>query len=150
MFDTGHPESFLGMDAIFIDLDGELVPFFLETFQVRDDHTAIVKLEDISSDEQAKKLVNSALYLPSDDPVLLRQKPSRKPKVIGFKVYDLSKGYIGEVEDVIAMKEQDLLKIMHLGKEILIPAVEAIIIRIDNKKKEIRADLPEGLLDINP
>jgi ribosomal 30S subunit maturation factor RimM len=34
-------------------------------------------------------------------------------------------------------------------KEILIPLHEDLIIRIDNKKKIIKMDLPQGLMEIN-
>jgi len=41
-----------------------------------------------------------------------------------------------------------LFSVLREGKEILIPANEAIIIKVNHKKKEIIIAAPQGLLDL--
>lgn len=139
----------MDLPALFVDRDGELVPFFPEDFQIRDEYTAMVRFDDVSSEDQAKKLVNSDLYIPRDtlpEPDQSRQLASW---IEGFKAFDQDHTYIGEVRDLLSLKEQDLLRVMDQDKEMLIPAVQSYIIRIDKRRKEIHLDLPEGLLGLN-
>ena len=37
---------------------------------------------------------------------------------------------------------------MHGDKEVLIPVSDAVIVKVDRKKKQIMVDCPEGLIDI--
>ncbi len=149
-FDKDQAQTYRVLPSIFVDIEGELVPFFLEDFQVRDDQTALVKFDDIASDDQAKKLVNGDLYLPLGTLPVQDRSLSFQSKIEGYKVFDQQQGYIGIVQELLPLKKQDLLKVIHLEKEILIPAVEEYIVSIDNRRKEIHLDLPEGLLDLNP
>lgn len=147
-FSSGHPEDYQSIRSVFIDIDHELVPFFIEEFIVRDEHTALVRLEDILSDDHAKKLINSSLFLPRSD-YILQENPLSHQSMVGFQVYDQSHGYIGDVTEMIRYRQQELLKVRHEDKEWLIPAVEELIVSIDPGKKHIHMDLPEGLLEIN-
>ena len=136
--------------SFFVDIEGELVPFFVEDYQVRDDSTALVRFDDIISQDQARKLVNNDLYLPLDPETDHDQTRSLHARIEGYRVFDLDRGYVGTVREFVRLKEQDLLRVDGSGREILIPAVEAFIERMDHRNKEIHLDLPEGLLDLNP
>jgi 16S rRNA processing protein RimM len=48
----------------------------------------------------------------------------------------------------VALPGQDLLAVDHLGREVLIPMVKAIITNIDIANKKIEINPPEGLLDV--
>ncbi len=148
-FEMARADAFATLPCIFAEIDGELVPFFLEDYQIRDDHTVMVRFDDIVSDDQAKKLVSCDLYLPLEE--IAGPDPSMRldEQIAGYRVFDLEKGYIGTVQEYISLKNQDLLKVGDQGNEFLIPAVEAYILRVDNRSREIHMDLPEGLLDLN-
>ena len=139
----------MALPALFVDRDGELVPFFLEDFQIRDEYTALVSFDDVSSEDQAKKLVNSDLYIPRDALPGLDLSQQLASWIVGFKAFDQDHTYIGEVRGLISLKEQDLFSVIDQDKETIIPAVPSYIIRIDRRRKEIHLDLPEGLLDLN-
>ncbi|HNS17286.1 MAG TPA: ribosome maturation factor RimM [Bacteroidales bacterium] len=150
LFNQDTAETFAAIPSLFIELEGELVPFFLEDFQIRGDDTALVRFDDISSESQAKHLLNRDLYIPRDALPGRDHAPKLATWIEGYKVFDQRQGYIGDVRDLISLKEQELLKVAGPVKEILIPAVEPFIIRIDKRRREIHLDLPEGLLDLNP
>jgi 16S rRNA processing protein RimM len=141
-------ESYEKTEFLFIDIDNEVVPFFVEEFQVRDDHSAVVKLEDISSDDRVKQLINHELLIPAGHAVHSRSNSLITYGIEGYRVYDIERGYIGEVRQLISLNEQNLLQIFYRGKEILIPAVEEYLSGIDEKKKELYLKTPEGLLEI--
>ena len=49
-------------DYIVIEVEGILVPFFIEEYRFRSDETALMKLDGIDTQEQARELTNSEVY----------------------------------------------------------------------------------------
>jgi 16S rRNA processing protein RimM len=125
------------------------VPFFIEEYRFRSDTTALVKLERVDTSEQARKFTNVEVYYPkkyveeddSDDI------PTWK-YFVGFQVLDINHGNLGEIVNVdestmnvlFAIEQED-------GEEILLPAHEEFILKIEKKKRVITVAVPEGLLD---
>ena len=51
-------------DYLVLEVDGILVPFFIEEYRFRSDSTAIMKFEDIDTQERARELTNCDVYFP--------------------------------------------------------------------------------------
>lgn len=145
--DTDQPEKYQNLDAVFIDLDGELIPYMIKDIQLRGGNQAVVTFEDLTADE-AKSLIKSELYLPLSMLQPLTGNQFYYHEVIGFKVIDQKRGYIGIIVDFIDLSQQPIMQIDHNGTEILIPAVDEFIKTIDRVKKVIYIEAPEGLIDI--
>ena len=47
--DVTNPEDYKTLDAFFIDINGQLTPFFVQSFQLKNKGFASVKLEDRKS-----------------------------------------------------------------------------------------------------
>ncbi|MEM9680019.1 MAG: 16S rRNA processing protein RimM, partial [Bacteroidota bacterium] len=62
--DTDEPELYDHLDAIFIDLRGKLIPFFIEHSQLHKSDLLRIKFEDVDSEADADMLLKSDLYLP--------------------------------------------------------------------------------------
>ena len=128
-------------------LDGILVPFFLEEYRFRSDTTALVKLEDIDTAEQARLFTNVEVYFP------LKLADTMKPDeltwdyFVGFRMEEAHHGHIGEVAGVDTSTPNILFVVDHQGEELLIPAREEFITAIDQEHRVIAVSLPEGLLD---
>jgi 16S rRNA processing protein RimM len=69
-------------------------------------------------------------------------------EIIGFRVFDTTRGAIGVVEDVIDMTANPLLQINLNGTEILVPIFDGLIQKVERKKKELYIQAPEGLIDL--
>jgi 16S rRNA processing protein RimM len=147
-FDVDDIEKYKNLDAVFIDLHGELVPFVIRQIQFKDGKTAFVKLEDISKIDEATALIGCELYLPLSFLPKLTGKEFYFHEVIGFDVQDKTHGTLGKIEKVIDQGAQPLLVVKYKNKEILIPAIDEIIISIDRKNKFLTIKVPEGLIDI--
>jgi len=136
------------MESVFIEINGQMIPFFIDSCRETGNSAWIVKLHDIETEEKARQLVNHTLYL------LLSLMPKKNKKKLepvglsGYKVIDDAKGDIGLVSKVLEMPQQLILEIKLGSREILIPANEEIIYKIDHKNKIIYLDAPEGLIDI--
>lgn len=135
------------IEFVFIEIDGLLVPFFFESCQGSGNFLNI-KFEDVDSDEVSCRLCGCNLWLPRE---LFHSASGKFKEVSGFSGYcvkDKIKGDIGILHDVTEMPQQQILRIIHKSKEILIPVTEEIIVRIDKKNKILYIDAPEGLIDI--
>ena len=64
--DTDEPELYENLDAIFIDLRGNLVPFFVESSQLHKSDLLRLNFEDVDSEADADALLKCDLYLPLD------------------------------------------------------------------------------------
>lgn len=138
-------------DYLIIEVDGILVPFFIEEYRFRSDETALLKLEDIDTQEAARELTNSDVYFErrlSDD----ADEPSMAA-IIGYRLVNDADGQeIGTITGIDDSTANILFEVLKSGTDddspILIPAAEEFITGIDNDKREINVALPEGLLDL--
>lgn len=142
----------LGLDTnlplkewVFIEINKKPVPFFIEHASQNEFQT-IVKLEGIDDLQRASGLTGHQV-------LLLSKKGSKKRMSIdktveGFTLTDSFFGSLGKVEKVEESPGQVLFSTTYQDRELLIPAVEEFILKIDQKKKTIYLNLPEGLLDL--
>jgi len=129
-------------DFLILELDGILVPFFIEEYRFRSDSLALMKLEGIDTQERARELTNCEVFFPreqQDDEENLSW-----AAIIGFTVIDEQTNTpVGTIASVDDSTENVLFE---LEDGTLIPASEDLITNIDTKKRTITIDLPEGLL----
>ena len=133
-------------DYLILLMDGILVPFFMEEYRFRSDNVALVKFEDIDTAEQARKFTNVEVYFPKkfmDE----QEDVTSWNFFIGFRVEDVHHGYLGEIIDVDDTTINVLFSIEKDGEELLLPAHEEFIIDLDRKKKVMKVDVPDGLIE---
>ena len=133
-------------DYLILLMDGILVPFFMEEYRFRSDNVALVKFEDINTAEQARKFTNVEVYFPKkfmDE----QEDVTSWNFFIGFRVEDVHHGYLGEITDVDDTTINVLFSIEKDGEELLLPAHEEFIIDLDRKKKVMKVDVPDGLIE---
>jgi len=136
------------MESVFIEINGQLIPFFIDAINQTNNSAAILKLHDIESEVKAKQLIKCPVFIPLSTLPAQKNKKLRPSELIDFKVIDDVNGNIGKVFSILEMPQQLILEIHNGVKEILIPANEEIIYKIDKKNKTIFINAPEGLIDI--
>ena len=146
-FDTDEPEKYASLDAVFIELDGEKLPYMIEDIQYRGANTFVIKFQDVDENE-AKELIKAELYLPMSALPKLTGNRFYFHEVIGFRVVDEEKGDIGVCQDFIDISHHPIMQIDHEGTEILIPAIDEIFKKVDRENKVIYIEAPEGLIDV--
>ncbi len=147
LLDVDYPEDYKSLESVFVEVNKQLVPFFIEYFQLNGDR-GIVKFEDVDDLASAERLFKAGLYLPVENLPELEEGQFYYHEVIGYMVIDKSLGEIGIVDQIYEFPNQDLLGVTHHGKEVLIPINDQIISKADHTLQQIEVDLPEGLLDI--
>jgi 16S rRNA processing protein RimM len=146
--DTEILDHIKKLESVFIKINENLVPFFIERLERRPKSQALVKLMDIDSTEDASALSGCNFYIPIG--MLPKQKGTQmfSVKIEGFTVIDANRGETGTVRDVLEMPQQSLLVIEFNGKEILVPIVDEIIKKVDRTNKVIYIEAPEGLIEL--
>ncbi|WP_025743421.1 ribosome maturation factor RimM [Aquimarina pacifica] len=146
--DTDEPESYVGMESVFVSYNNNLVPFFIEKSSLHKSDLLRVKFEDIDTEEDADDLMKAELYLPLTMLPKLEGDQFYYHEVIGFMVVDTSFGEVGVVTSVNDSTAQALFEIDRKGIEILIPMNDEFIDKIDKEAKIIYVNTPEGLIDL--
>ena len=122
------------------------LPYFIEKTSIKSDAETYLKLEGIDTKEIARKLTPKEAWLEEAD----FKKFAAKAAPIALLGFSMINGDIelGEIIEVIEQPHQVLCTILYKGNEALIPVHEASLLKVDQKKKKVYVDLPEGLLDI--
>ena len=132
-------------DYLVLMVDGILVPFFIEEYRFKSDSNAIVKFEDIDTQERASGLTGCDVYFPRDLADSDEDTMSWA-EIVGFEIIDAntgkSAGRIASVDDTTI----NILFELEEGR--LIPASEELITDVDKDNKTITIDIPDGLLEL--
>ena len=130
------------------EIEGILVPFFLDEYRFKSNSTGLLKLDGISSDVQAREFSGLTIYLPKTYLDKVEDAEIELDCFAGFTLFDAEKGVLGIISEVDQTTDNVLFVIPTDDDELLIPAGEEYITEIDHDKKIIYVHLPEGLLDL--
>jgi 16S rRNA processing protein RimM len=130
------------------EMQGILVPFFLEEYRFKGSTTGLLKLDGVTTDEQARAFYGLTIYLPKKFLEKVEDAEIELDYFAGFSLIDAEKGLVGVISEVDQTTENVLFVIPTKDDELLIPAGEEYIEKIDHEKKLIYVRLPEGLLDL--
>ncbi len=147
--DKGFSEDFLKMESIFIEINGGLVPFFIEHIMLKSAQTAILKLEDINSIEEANELTGCSWCLPIKEWEKLKQSEAGSYGTLeGFSLIDQNDNEIGIIEGILEIPSNTLVQVRYGENLIEVPVNEETIYHIDEANRIIKNNIPEGLLEL--
>ena len=132
-------------DYLILKVDGIFVPFFIEEYRFRSDANAIIKFEDIDTQERARELTGCEVYFPreladSDDNSI------SWAAIVGFDIIEVESG--NKIGRIASVDDTTLNILFCLDDGRLIPASEDLITAIDQQARSITMHLPAGLLDL--
>lgn len=145
--DEEAPEDFENMESLFLEKEGRLEPYFIESISVRG-AKGYLKLEDIDTPEDAAKISRRSIYLPKTTRPKSEKGEFYDDEVKGFTVHDEEGNLLGKIHDVMKAGPNKLLVLDYNDKEVLIPVNGPFITSVNKSKKKITVNLPEGFLDI--
>ena len=140
-------DIFDSVDAeyLVLDVDGILVPFFMEEYRFRNDSVCLVKFCDVDTQQRAQELTGCDVYFPRALAEEAEETPSLS-SLVGFKIVSVPDG--STIGTIAAIDDTTQNILFELEDGTLIPASDELIANIDVNKKEIIMNIPEGLLDI--
>lgn len=131
-------------DYLILEVDGILVPFFMEEYRFRSDSVVLVKFCDIDTQERASELTNCDVWFPrsltpdDEEPTLAG--------LVGFDIIEAGGNTI--VGRIAAIDDNTANLLFELESGMLIPANDDLIQDINMQEKQIIMNIPEGLLNI--
>ena len=132
-------------DYLVLELDGILVPFFIEEYRFRSDTVALMKFEDVDTQQRANELTGCDVYFPralaanDEGDVSLSL-------LVGFDLVEANGGTT--IGRIAAIDDTTANLLFELEDGCLIPANDDLIRDIDTKRKTIKMEIPEGLLEL--
>ena len=132
-------------DYLVLDVDGILVPFFIEEYRFKTDSNVLMKFDGIDTQERARELTGCDVYFPralaeSDEDNI------SWAEMIGYSLMDAQSGQ--KIGTIAAVDDSTINILFELEDGRLIPASEELITNIDTQKHQIEINLPEGILEL--
>jgi 16S rRNA processing protein RimM len=136
------------IESVFLEIEGRPVPFFVSGSDYSGADILKLKFDGYDSSDKVSEFTGCRIFLTTADDT---EKISEDFQSFeGYKITTPDKNLLGTVTEVIQNPGQWLLNVTSpAGKSILIPLHEHFIIKVDNRKKILVMDIPEGLTEIN-
>ena len=106
----------------------------------------LVKLRDIDTPEAARALGNEPVFVRAVDRPALEPGRYYHHQLVGCQVVDEKDQLLGKLTEILQTGANDVYIVEQAdGKELLVPALETVILLVDIQKRIMRVRLPEGL-----
>lgn len=132
-------------DYLILNIDGILVPFFMEEYRFRSDAVALVKFCDIDTQERASELTGSEVYFPRH----LAEEADDVPSLASLVGFDLIEANENKkIGQIAAVDDTTVNLLFELEGGQLVPASDDLIEEINIQERIIKMHIPEGLLEL--
>ena len=93
-------------------------------------------------------MIKSKVYLDASK-IVNKNNPVNEGKFItDYEIYDQDNKLIGNINDHIKIKNNEIIQTFINDNEVLIPCKKENIIEVNHSKKYVKVIIPEGLLSI--
>ena len=107
--------------------------------------TPLISFKGVTGRDQAEALIGNELFIPESELPALDEDTFYWYELIGLEVYTTGSEYLGRIESIFPTGSNDVYVVKDRQKEVLVPALESVVIDIDLDNKRMQVDLPEGL-----
>lgn len=145
--DTDQPEHYNKMEGIFVEINGLLVPFFIDKQQWSKDDTKLISFKN-STEAMVEQLINRDVYLPLSTLPKLSGTKFYYHEVIGFTLFDENNVEFGKIQSVNDQTAQHYFMLDLNGKQVVVPIIKEWILEVNRDEKFIKMNLPEGLMEV--
>lgn len=146
--DTDEPELYTELESMFVEINGHLVPFFIERSSIHREKFLRTQFEDMDSEEIADTIVGKDVYLPLTMLPKLEGNKFYYHEIVGFDAIDQRLGNFGTILRISDNGIQALFEVQKDNAVILIPLIDEFIIEVNRENKSILFNTPEGLIDL--
>ncbi|WP_419870063.1 ribosome maturation factor RimM [Chryseobacterium sp. CT-SW4] len=145
--DTDQPELYNKLESIFVEINGLLVPFFIEKTSWSKSDALNISFKN-STEALVDQSLGKNVYLPLSTLPPLSGKQFYYHEVIGFSILDAENNHCGIIRSVNDQTAQNYFILDLEGKEIVVPIIKDWILELNRDEKFIKMQLPDGLMDV--
>ena len=140
---SDSPECFSLLRRVY--LGPQAVPFIVEGVRFQQ-AAAILKLKGCRDRTGAEKLRGQLVQIPIGEAMPLEEDEYYEHQIIGLDVWTAQGEHLGTVEEIIFTGSNDVYVVRGRGREILIPAIEDVVLEINLAQGRMVVELMEGLI----
>jgi 16S rRNA processing protein RimM len=146
---TDDPQRFGLLDRVFVGQEDESpVARVIEGFRLHKGR-ALLRLEGCYDRTAAEALRGYLVQIPSEEALPLEEGEYYEHQILGLAVWTASGEYLGELVEIIYTGANDVYVVQPAdanGKDILVPALEDVVLDVNLDAGKLVVELPEGLL----
>jgi 16S rRNA processing protein RimM len=135
-------------EPVFVKIDSLTVPLFFGSFERRGQRGAVVRFDDIDTEQRAAELVGLEFSIRQTDEDETSDDELYMEDLVGWDI-EFDTGQVGRITGFVESDYNPLFEVEVGGEQELIPAADDFIVEVDEKHRRVTFSLPEGLLDIN-
>lgn len=143
---SDNSDSLLAAKQVFLRLPGKQRLGYRPARVVAHKGGYLLRLVGLEKIEAAEPLVGAEVLMPFADLPELDEAEHYWFELEGLQVIDRTRGVLGRLEDLFTTAAHDIYVVRGPLGEILIPAVDAFVGRIDLDAGTMEVDLPDGLI----
>ena len=106
----------------------------------------LLRLAGLENLAAAESLVGASIWMAKTDLPELDDEQYYWSDLEGLEVVDQQQGALGRVVGMFATAAHDILEVDSPAGEILIPAIEPFLVRVDRDAEQLHVNLPDGLV----
>ena len=111
--------------------------------------TPLISFKGVTDRRQAEVLIGCELFIKKSELPEKETDAYYWSDLIGLHVFKTDKTFLGCIESIIQTGSNDVYVVKDGTKEVLVPALESVVLKIDIEKNQMQVDLPEGLEEDN-
>lgn len=144
---TDSPDVFEDLEYVIAESRREQITLHITGVKYQKNNI-IVKFKELDRIEDAEPLKNSVLLAPREALGELPEGVYYIADLIGLSVYNEENELLGKVSDVFSTGANDVYAVSREGKkDLLLPVIDDVIIKVDLEQKRVTAHIMEGLDD---
>lgn len=145
---SGDADTLLSVDTVLLKQPGREAKAFDVLSSRLHGKKVLLALKPFSNINEVLALVGSELYVHRFQLPELESDEYYWRDLIGMQVVTSTEEDLGQLIEILATGSNDVFVVKGVRGELLIPAIEDVVLEIDHQQRVVRVDLPEGLLDI--
>ncbi|MDA8695354.1 ribosome maturation factor RimM [Flavobacteriales bacterium] len=145
--DVDVPKHYAGLDMVWVERQGTLVPYTIESIAIRP-KTTVVQFHGVDDIEAATALSGHRLLLPVAALPTLTGLKFYYHEVVGFALEDERFGSLGTILTVMDLPGNPLFKTELKESEGFFPIKDETLVSVNREAKTIVVSMPEGLPEL--
>lgn len=141
--ETDFPERFKRLTRVYL---GEKTTCFVLEGSRLHKRYVLLKLEGCDDRKAAEKLRGQFVQIPIEEAMPLGEDEYYVYQIVGLDVWTIAGEHLGKVSQVLFTGANDVYVVQEEKGEILIPAIEDVVLEVDLASGRLIVELMEGLI----